>query len=856
MAMIQSIEKGRKEDGNRSIADKIIKRLRELEKTVENNQGRWAWELLQNAKDSIADDENRTVAVQVILGSNKIEFKHNGKHFSEQDIRGLINQISSKEVLEGEQIKKTGRFGTGFLTTHLLSKTIEVKGIVEAESSTLFSFQFPLDREGNTTPLLIPKIETAWQEFHKSAKNISKQYDTKAFNTSFSYILNTSEQKDIARIGVEEFIKLLPFVLAFISKIESVEIVNAENGKTIKFVNGKILNDDFIVTIKKIQNGLTENIPIALLTDKKAQIAVPLQKINGGYKVKSTSSIPKLFCDFPLIGTEKFHFPVIVNSFFFHPQTERDGIWLKGKKDGLDEEVNENQGIIVEAKNLFAQLLTKITSGNFYELYNIAETALPDVEEKYFDPDWYAAEIQRPIREMLWESNIVEVENRNEKKLLKEIYFPLKSYTNTNQQKAWQIIFDLFPESVSKKQHIEKWASVYWEECNKISYATLVVTISKRESLAKLAKVLNLDYSETINWLNNACQFINDDDANLSLFNKHAITPNQNGIFHKKDDLYVDEIEDQTLVEILKLLGDDWGDILLDRNIVYGNYHKKEKKNIAEKITEKLRSPKDNEETRRAIVLLSEWFEINNPDQSKVLFSELYRSRAELFMNTVSDKESLYKVMRSGTDLSELSRIAQTLAVHPELANDIHGAAQLSSLFNEFNISSIDELKEILRHKDDHSSGFQQIELTQEVLASLGVTSQEELEKALQDKHLASMFRHVSKPKVEMFVYAQGLIDRAKRNVMNYIQTLPVYDCSGMEELSTSVIGGVKKDGLSLHLVIRPSDFGQVIVYYDAEKDTLDYANAELWIENGKDQPKLLTLGKILKNTGINKIPV
>ena len=63
--MIKSIEEGRKEDGNRSIADKIIKRLHDLEKTVQNNHGRWAWELLQNAKDSVAGAD-RKVSVQII----------------------------------------------------------------------------------------------------------------------------------------------------------------------------------------------------------------------------------------------------------------------------------------------------------------------------------------------------------------------------------------------------------------------------------------------------------------------------------------------------------------------------------------------------------------------------------------------------------------------------------------------------------------------------------------------------------------------------------------------------------------------------------------------------------------------
>jgi len=159
--MIQSIADGRKEDGNRSIADKIIKRLHDLDKTIENNQGRWAWELLQNAKDSIAEDSKRTVSVQIQLDENSVEFRHNGAHFTEQDVRGLINQISSKEIEEGQQTQKTGRFGTGFLTTYLLSRVIQVKGIVETANKDFYKFVFPLDREGTTTPQLILKIENS-----------------------------------------------------------------------------------------------------------------------------------------------------------------------------------------------------------------------------------------------------------------------------------------------------------------------------------------------------------------------------------------------------------------------------------------------------------------------------------------------------------------------------------------------------------------------------------------------------------------------------------------------------------------------------------------------------------------------
>lgn len=854
--MIESIESGRKEDGNRSIADKIINRLHDLDKTVDSNLGRWAWELLQNAKDSIADELNRKVAVKLEFKKDYIEFKHNGTHFTETDIRGLINQISSKEVQEGEQPKKTGRFGTGFLTTHLLSKIIDVKGIVETKKGEFYSFQFPLDREGKTKNQLVPKIENAWEQFHKSTKKLSDTYTKQDFNTSFGYVLNTSEQWDIAKQGIDEFVRLLPLVLTFNPKIESVEIASSDSSRRIKFVNSVILNDGFITPIQKITDGKTDTIFIATVGSEKVKIAVQLLKTDMGYSIVNNEKVPKLFCDFPLIGTEDFHLPFIINSFYFHPQTERNGLWLKGKKDGSDIEANENQELLSEAKDLFARLLSKITTEKFRDLYNICETATPEVHEDYFDEVWFKESIQRPIRDLLWETPLVEIENSKDKKSLKEIWFPMKSYPADVQGELWKFFYDLFPTYVCKNEHLVEWSKVYWEGCQKISYKYLVENIEKCGSMTALGKKLNMDYKATIQWLNKVCAFIYNDETNLSLFEKHCITPNQNGVLLKKGDLYIDEIGNPDLIEILMLLGEDWRDILLDKNVSFGEYKVKEKKNISEKITEKLRNPKDADETKRAIALLCEWFEVNNPDVSKNLFSELYKNRAELFMNTIPDKESLYKVMRSGTDLSELSRIAQTLADNPNLADDIQGAAQLTGLFEEFNVTTIEELKAILRNNQNSRESFIQTEFTAEILASLGVTNEDELEAALKDKDLAALFSHTSKPNVAMFKYAQSLIDRAKKNIKTHLSTLPDYNCREIEQLAPSVFGGIKKDGLSIHVVVRPSDFGEVIVYYSSEKDTLDYTNAELWIENGKDKPKLLTLGKILKNTGINKIPV
>ena len=309
--MIQSIEDGRKEDGNRSIADKIIKRLHDLNKTVENNQGRWAWELLQNAKDSIEND--RTVSVQIEIDEDNVEFRHNGAHFTEQDIRGLINQISSKEVQKGEQTKKIGRFGTGFLTTHLLSKAIKIKGILETANGEFYKFKFLLDRQGGTTSELVPKIESSWRDFNASLEKINN-YDKNNLNTSFRYHLNTEEQKKIARIGAEEFSKLVPFVLVFVPEINSVKIIDKTQGNNTFFEKEKESTDDLIIPILKTENETKSNTLILSVSNDRLAIATKIEDIGGGYSIQDIHDFPKLFCNFPLIGTEKFNFPVIINS--------------------------------------------------------------------------------------------------------------------------------------------------------------------------------------------------------------------------------------------------------------------------------------------------------------------------------------------------------------------------------------------------------------------------------------------------------------------------------------------------------------------------------------------------------------
>ena len=67
--------------------------------------------------------------------------------------------------------------------------------------------------------------------------------------------------------------------------------------------------------------------------------------------------IPRLFLGFPLVGTENFSFPAVINSFQFTATEHRDGVFLWQAEDTANVANQENQAVIEEACGLLAQML-------------------------------------------------------------------------------------------------------------------------------------------------------------------------------------------------------------------------------------------------------------------------------------------------------------------------------------------------------------------------------------------------------------------------------------------------------------------------------------------------------------------
>jgi hypothetical protein len=350
--------------------------------------------------------------------------------------------------------------------------------------------------------------------------------------------------------------------------------------------------------------------------------------------------------------------------------------------------------------------------------------------------------------------------------------------------------------------------------------------VEKDETIEKLASELqDIDVHQ---WLMKFYATLETDEAAFqAVVAKRTIFPNQNGTFRRKADLSRDAGDiDVTLLDILNLLGDDQRDKLLDVAITTevedldttnGAFVVKE---ITATIEEKINDRAAMKSIRPALAKLLLWFR-EHPSKAKKLFPMLYAQKHLLY-----DDE--------------------------QILNNYERAEELGALLSEYKVKNVAELRAVI---EKHAASSQLLPVTQQIIASLGITSVEEWTKALEDKNLAALFSHESMATPEMFVLAQSLIRKAKKRVIEHLSTLDEYDLTEMDETALTVLAGVRKNGREVTIVVRPAYDGTVIIYYQSERDVLDFVDYELWVDTG-DDVRRITFGHILKTSDIRRFPI
>ena len=118
---IDSVENSRNSVLHKMYVSNVGSRLREMQTPSDIDCQRWPWELMQNAKDSISGTNRDSVEVKLEITDDTVIFQHDGYPFTGNTYLALLYKYSEGK---DNNYESTGRFGTGFLTTHSLSKVI------------------------------------------------------------------------------------------------------------------------------------------------------------------------------------------------------------------------------------------------------------------------------------------------------------------------------------------------------------------------------------------------------------------------------------------------------------------------------------------------------------------------------------------------------------------------------------------------------------------------------------------------------------------------------------------------------------------------------------------------------------
>jgi hypothetical protein len=817
-----------------NVATKIERDMSTLRSQAEASptaRRRWIWELIQNAKDV---HQNDGVRIQIEWDDllRELVFRHTGKPFSADNIRFLIEQISTKDRGKDESglRKETGRFGTGFLTTHLLSERVTVIGVAKEPELEYKQFEFELDRSGYE----LESIREAVEKAKRSVENLDElpvyaHYHPDSFNTAFEYSITDALGERVVSDGLADVDRCLPYALIFVPEIRGVEIVSSQ--RSYARIDDLTVGEQSFPQIS-ISDPIFGSPVLRMVIEEEffTSVSLPVEISDGRIRISELSDqIPRLFCDFPLVGTEGFPFPAVINDPNFCPTEPRDGVFMTiGERRNPTAE--GNCAILVRAVDLLIRLLNRGVAEGWEGLHHFANIRPFRNPPTWASSIWLDQNVLRPLRNVLLRAPIVNTAAHERVSIVDEnghkyVLFPAGA-TPDIRDRIWSLASNWLPRRLPKHDEVERWHHLIWEDCGKLTLECLAGMVERAGSLARLEE--RMPATNCVEWLNEFYKALDLDERRRDAIVHHkAVFPNQLGELCTIASLYDDagDIGDE-FKDILRLLGSD-----VRKELAHPDMYVKvtdrsiDRKTVVSRIshlaTEKSSDRDRASEYREAFTALIKWFR-KHPAFAQSLFPLLYSRRHLLY-----DDEFIVESMDK--------------------------AEQLAGLLAEAGVEDVAGLRLLL--SEQRQGRPELVEITQDILTSLGIVSLEEWKEAIKDKDLAAMYSHESTPTTEMFLYVQGLIEKAKAVVIQHLKTLRNYDVDDVESTAPTILGGILKNGLEIQIVVRPAYNGEVIIYYDAERDVLDYEYSELWAATSAGAT-CVTLGHILKTTGIVKFPI
>jgi hypothetical protein len=673
----QKIKERETEQLRSSSAQRLVEKLLLLKNRREPSRKRWFWELLQNASDY-----NDSVNVILTVDNEKVVFQHDGLPFIDTDVFNLIRPDSNKkdDIRRKDNI---GKFGSGFVSTHILSSHIKVKGLVKEDETHLYEFEVDLIRSNyQDKTRLIEDIDDSINQF---ASSIKPTTSNDGFNTSFTYYTNEHlpgitkdvESKDI---DLGYLYKILPYTLCFMPKILSVRICDKRE-RNFEFVikrSNKSEEGFILFNVSKNHSPIEEwsmkmfyNNDVSSCIHIKGNIVMPLPK-----------EISKLFCGLPLIGTERIGLPIIVNSLRFEPTTEREGVEIDPSCD------KQNIELLTSSIDLYHDILFYIEDNKILNAYEIVKLS-NEYKGTYDSEANFKDNFVGKYKDIALDYKIFENLNGDFIKL-SDAHIPLTTEKKSDKrlyEYAKELEADVLPKDYSGWQkNLEFYQELAY------SYEDLAYRIEATSNVSSLGN----KGKDAKRWLKECLVFLLECDKNIC--SNYCLLPNQLGDLKNKSSLFADKKLPAQLKRINEQTegSNKLASELLNKNfnslIDLREYTIKE---LANRIDDNIKiiyaddDSKLPEEYESCVNSLYSWIKDCKQDEEtlKSYFPWFYPKRASLIVDMMTEEErnQSLKIVRSGK-MESLSLLADS-----DLSGDeIKLVAE-----------NIDKLRSIICHRND-----------------------------------------------------------------------------------------------------------------------------------------------------------
>ncbi len=652
-------------------ADKIIQILDQVRDDAEKSNRRWVWELMQNAKD-VANAFGR-VSIEIRLTDDALTFAHNGNPFHVEHITGLIQQVSSK-ISDSSDEEITGKFGTGFISTHLLSSVIDVQGVVQREAGAHRKFTVCLDRSGTTSEELLDSISDSLDRI------LTLDHDETAFplipdypavrretdlHTVFSYGLSDAESQEAATAGLADLVHTLPSTLVNLYKLKQVRVVHPNGAE--QTYHSERTQEEGPIAWYTVRVTDSEQLQVAerhFLAYETPELRLLAEVIDFETLtlVPPTGQQPMLYRDFPLIGSERFHFPFTLNGFNFYPTEQRNGLMLNGES----EKPTHNRALILAAREAALAFTDWLIEHGARNRYVLANTRIPESGMDTKTKAWYEG-VQREWRETLLDKPLVE-NHAGTFTALRNTWIPRTQpgSSQADNDALWAIAVDFYDAGVlPQRELVGAWVKALGVEAelDNWNYHLLLDADQLLFDVAEKATVeaiQDTDELSTLAWLNRLYTFLSG-QKKLPLLDTYAAVPNQRGVLRKLPDLYVErpkELIAAEILDVLETLGELWRDDLLHRAVLLPGITHRERglREASTRLNELLNQADQKGVPTRDF--------LNRPDAVALLV-------ALLRLTTVESKDDTYR--------SRLFGFAKEILHFPEEPLVIDGLAGFSS---------------------------------------------------------------------------------------------------------------------------------------------------------------------------------